>query len=144
MEAAHLSGSVSLRESCCDILVSQPIYNFVCKCVVTLTVIFLFILFFANGCSFFLVVSLLCQLQLCGLSVLLCRASWCVWKVSASCCTCVSQLYFLFIPAVRTAVSIQTAFTSGFIFCSLHQMISVPPVLPSSGGKTKKLQHILG
>lgn len=54
-KAAHLNRFVSLTASCCDILVSQLIYNFVCECVVAVIVLclFVYLFFVASVCSFF-------------------------------------------------------------------------------------------
>lgn len=50
-KAAHLNRFVSLTESCCDILVSLLIYNFVFKCVVAVKALPLFIYLFIYCCK---------------------------------------------------------------------------------------------
>lgn len=92
VEAAHLSGSVSLRESWCDILVSQLMYNFVCKCRGN-TNGYLFI-FVANDCSFFsCCVIALPTVALWDLCSAVQGLAWHVWKVSALCCEWESVLF---------------------------------------------------
>lgn len=68
-KAARLDRIASLTFSCCDILVSKLIYNFVCKRALAVIVLPFFLYFLLQAvAAFFLFIaaSLFCQLKLCG------------------------------------------------------------------------------